>query len=159
MNLVENNDGHFHPLVPVGEVRKSIDRDKHLTAVKSNRGRKPFEITETVLLAVEHYAARGLNLKQIADCIGISYQTLNEKKKENSDLTDAIERGRSFGISEITDALYTKAKKGDILAIKYFLNNRSKDQDGNNDWSEKPEVQINNDKAIIFLVDEDDMNA
>jgi hypothetical protein len=154
MNIEENNDGHWHPLVVVGEVIKKIATGRHLTLVKSNAGRKAFEVTETVLLAVEHYAARGLNNKQMAACLGISYQTFNEKKKQFSEFSDAIERGQAFGISEITDALYTKAKKGDIFAIKYFLNNRSKQ-----DWSEKPEIEVNNNTQVNIIIDNEDLNA
>jgi hypothetical protein len=87
-------------------------------------GRPKYKITTKVCREAEEYAAQGLTLKQIANNLGIHRDTLNEKKKENSDFSDSVARGRDRGIAEVTNALYKGAIDGDISAIKYFLNNR-----------------------------------
>ena len=94
------------------------------------RGRPSFEITPEIIERVEELAGQGLPKYQIAHLIGISYETFNEKAKEFSDFSDAIERGKAQGIETMTNALFHKAQTGDTAAIKYYLNNRS------DDWSE-----------------------
>ena len=103
-------------------------------------GRPKFEITEKVIKKARKYAAQGLTKRQVAHCLGISHQTLNEKSKEFSALSDAIVEGRDEGIKTVTNALYTKASEGDVPAIKYFLNNRDNDT-----WKDRRE-----DKVVII---------
>ena len=74
------------------------------------RGRPPFEITEEVCKKAKSLAAQGMNLEQIADCLGISYQTLNEKKKEFSYFSDSIKEGAAQGIGIITNKLFERGK-------------------------------------------------
>lgn len=75
---------------------------------------------------VESLAARGLTLEQIANCLGISYQTLNEKSKEYAEFADAIKRGRDKGISIVANALFEGAKSGNTTAQIFFLKARAK---------------------------------
>ena len=102
---------------------------------KSNAGRPPFKITEAICKKAESLAAQGLTLEQTAHTLGISYQTLNEKRKEFAEFSDAIELGRSKGIATVTNALFNKAKDGDVPAMKYYLNNRD-----NGNWQERVAV-------------------
>jgi len=80
----------------------------------------------------ESLAAQGLTLEQIALTLGISYQTLNERKKEYVDFSEAIELGKAKGIATVTNALFGKAKDGDVPAMKYYLNNRD-----NGNWKDR----------------------
>jgi transcriptional regulator with XRE-family HTH domain len=102
-------------------------------------GRPKFEITEKITIKAEKFAKQGLTLEQIAHNLGISYDTLNERRKENPEFSEAIERGKSKGIEVITNALFEKAESGDVSAIKYFLNNRD-----NNNWKDKIESVVTN---------------
>jgi hypothetical protein len=95
-------------------------------------GRPKFEITPEVLKKTEKLAAQGLDKSQIARVLGICYQTLNEKTKEFSEFSEAIEEGKAKGVATITNALFVKAKGGDVNAQKYFLNNRN-----NENWKDK----------------------
>lgn len=122
-------------------------------------GRPPFEITEQVLKKVETLAAQGLNYKQIGHVLGISHETFIKKRQEFSELTDAIERGRSKGVATITNALFEKAKSGDVNAAKYFLNNRD-----NNNWADRTEninrnIDETPEKPISEIDDEDELEA
>ena len=94
-------------------------------------GRPAFEITKEVLKKVETLAAQGLTLRETALALGISYQTLNEKSKEYSDFSEAIDAGRAKGVAQVANALFQKAIGGDVTAQKHYLNNRG---DG---WSER----------------------
>lgn len=95
-------------------------------------GRPPYEITPEIIAEVEKLASQGLNLRQISTCLGIHYDTLNEKRKAFSEFNDAIGRGRVAGIKKVTDALIERCAVGDVSAIKYYLNNRDRDQ-----WQDK----------------------
>ena len=89
------------------------------------RGRPQFEITEDVIKKVESLASQGLTLDQIARVLGICYQTLNEKKKEFSDFSDAIASGQAKGVAAISNALFNNAKKGNTTAQMFYLKNRA----------------------------------
>ena len=88
-------------------------------------GRPKFEITPKIMEKVEVYAAQGLTLKEIAHCLGISYQTLNTRKKELAEFDSAIERGQAKGMATISNALFVAGKDGNITAQIFYLKNRS----------------------------------
>lgn len=77
---------------------------------------------------VETLASQGLSTKQIADCLGIARSTLYEHKKKNSDISDALKRGRSNGLREVTNALMENARSGNVTAQIFYLKNRDPDK-------------------------------
>ena len=111
-------------------------------------GRPPFEVTQAVLDRVEHCASIGLNLGQTAAVLGISYETLNERRKEFPEINQIIEKGKSIGVEGVAGALHDKAMSGDITAIKYYLGNRAKD-----DWSDRQGITIDGqlDTTVEFI--------
>ena len=98
----------------------------------SKGGAPAFEITDQVCKKAESLAAQGLTLEQTAHALGISYQTLNEKRKQYDKFSEAIALGKSKGIATVTNALFNKAKDGDVPAMKYYLNNRD-----NANWKDR----------------------
>lgn len=94
------------------------------------RGRPEWIPTEESIEQVESYAALGLTKEQIAHCLGISYQTLNEKTKEYSDFSDAIKRGSSKGIAMVANELTKNVKLGNVTAQIFYLKARA-------NWSDK----------------------
>ena len=96
-------------------------------------GRPAFEITEDVISRVEKLAAKGLSRDQIAWSLGIHPATLYKKKAQNTELSDAIKRGESSGLEEITNSLYKNAKKGNVTAQIFYLKCRSPSQ-----WNDRP---------------------
>jgi hypothetical protein len=128
---------------------------KQITVIEGGkRGRKAFRITDEMLNAVTVYASHGLWKKDIARCLGISYQTFNEHFKKNPDLVDAYELGESMGVADVSCALYQQAIRGESWAVKFYLNNRRPEQ-----WKDKPEVDVNVNHGITLVVDEIDMRA
>lgn len=103
------------------------------------RGAPKFEITDQIIKDAETFAEKGLTLEQIAHCLGISYQTLNEKKKEFADFSDAIKRGQANGIRKVANKVFDKAIEGDMTAAIFYLKARAK-------WSDKPEVEAFNEE-------------
>ena len=90
-------------------------------------GRPPFEITEEICNEAKELASHGLTLEQIAYSLGICYDTLNEKRKEFPQFSEAIKAGKAEGIKTIANSLYSKAKEGDNVAMIFYLKNRDPD--------------------------------
>jgi hypothetical protein len=106
--------------------------------MKNKGGRPKFLITKEVMDKAESLAARGLTLEQTASCLGISYQTLNERKKEYVEFSDAIKKGQHKGISIIANALFESAKKGNTAAQIFYMKARA-------DWKDHG-IEINHNK-------------
>jgi len=73
------------------------------------------------LKQVESLAANGLTQEQIAAALGISESTLTKRKKENTDFTDAIKRGKAKGIALVTNKLMESIKGGNMTGMIFFL--------------------------------------
>ena len=73
------------------------------------------------LKQVESLAANGLTQEQIASALGISESTLTKRKKENTDFTDAIKRGKAKGIALVTNKLMESIKGGNMTGMIFFL--------------------------------------
>jgi hypothetical protein len=94
-------------------------------------GRPAWMPTPDAIEKVEGYAALGLTKEQIASCLGISYQTLNEKTKEYTEFADAIKRGLDKGIARMANLLIKHAEAGSIPSVIFFLKARAKWSDQN----------------------------
>jgi len=73
------------------------------------------------LAKVESLAANGLTHEQIAAALGISESTLTKRKKENTDFTDAIKKGKAKGIALVTNKLMESIKGGNMTGMIFFL--------------------------------------
>lgn len=120
--------------------KKPAKKPAKKTATKKKKkktGRPSFKITKAKIKKAGKLAAGGLTKKEIATCLGIHYDTLNEKAKEFSEFSEAIEKGRADSIANVVSAVYKKALTGDIPAAKYFLNNRNPER-----WKDKREHHV-----------------
>ena len=89
-------------------------------------------------------AAFGLNLKQCATIIGIGAQTLERRLKEDSQLLNMVEAGRSIAINNVAEALYTKATVDrDTTAMIFFLKCRAR-------WKEPRPEDIEHEERSNF---------
>ena len=102
---------------------------------KRKPGRPPFKITKEVLRKAEGFASRGMTQMQIADALGINYDTLMKYKNLNTDFLEAIKAGQAKGIAEITNALFNQGKNGNTSAAIFYLKNRA-------GWADKQEVDM-----------------
>lgn len=90
---------------------------------------------EIDLSMVESLATQGLTNQQIADSLGISERTLQNRKKDNAEFAEAIKKGKAKGIAVVTNALMKKIKSGNVTAMIFFL----KTQGG---WKENNQLEI-----------------
>ena len=106
-----------------------------MAKAKNLVGRPKFEITEEILKKTESLMAKGLTKEQCAGMLGVSVSTFMLYQAQNSEFSDAIKRGQSIGIDQVTNALYEKATVDkDNTAIIFYLKNRA-------GWVDKQEVQ------------------
>ena len=96
-------------------------------------GKPPWIPTPEIIKKAEEYAALGLTKAQIASCLGIHYDTLNNKTKQYDDFNDAIKRGLDRGIAKYANLLLEHAKDGNSSSVIFFLKARAK-------WSDNAAV-------------------
>jgi len=94
----------------------------------SYNGRKPgatkLKLTEDDLAKIETLAGYGLTLAQIAGYLGVHYTTLNNYRKDNSDLNARIEKGLAKAAAAVTQSLHSQAKNGNVSAAIFWCKTR-----------------------------------
>ena len=86
------------------------------------------------LLKIEGWARDGLTEDQISHNMGISRETLNQWKKQFSDISDALKKGKEVVDYMVENALFKNAIEGNVTAQIFWLKNRKPDK-----WRDKPE--------------------
>ena len=81
----------------------------------------PQKKIEIDLKKVELLAARGLSFEQIATALGISDKTLLKRRRENSEVSEAIKRGKERGIAQVANKLFDQALAGNTTAMIFYL--------------------------------------
>lgn len=99
-------------------------------------GRPPFEVTPAMLVQMETMAGLGLTVDQIADVLGTSERTLFRRKAQQDAVLAAWKRGRAKAQLAVGEALFKKAKTGDVPAIRWWEMTRA-------GRAEKTEVSVN----------------
>lgn len=80
-------------------------------------GRPEYKVTQEVIDKVYSLARLLLNMKQIAACLGIGYETLFAKKRQFKKFSDAIKKGRADGLAELAADLRQHQKATPAVAI------------------------------------------
>ena len=80
------------------------------------------------LLIMEGLARDGATLKQIAEGLGISYNSLLNLRADYKDVYNAIRKGKEVVDYAVENALLKKALDGDVTAIMFWLKNRKPSQ-------------------------------
>nr|DAO35473.1 MAG TPA: terminase small subunit [Caudoviricetes sp.] len=76
------------------------------------------------LRKVEEYAQVCDNEEEIANALGISYSTLQSRKRENEDFRSAIKRGKAKANVFVGGKLMEKIKSGDTASIIFYMKSR-----------------------------------
>lgn len=77
-------------------------------------GRKPIEVTSSMLQEVERLATLGLNEAQISESLGMSYTAFQSKK---SHFSESLKRGKAELRARVSEALLSKIDEGDTTAL------------------------------------------
>lgn len=84
------------------------------------------------LVLVEGWARDGLTDVQIAKNIGIQQSTFYDWKLKHVEFSEALKRSKDVADYEVENALFKKAKMGDVTAQIFWLKNRKPKQ-----WRDK----------------------
>jgi len=94
--------------------------------MKRKGGRPKWVPSAEDINKAETYAKAGLTEEQIAHALGICYDTLNNKKKEYVEFSEAIKRGKALGIGIVASELMKLCvKEGNVTAMIFFLKTRA----------------------------------
>ena len=113
------------------------------TKIPKKRGRKPIIIDHE---RDEYLASLNLGIMDICRSIGVGWDTFNKhRNKKNSELSDALARGRAKGLQLATSKLMEKIEDGDFNSIQFYLKSADRDT-----WAEKTQVDHNLNLAGIL---------
>lgn len=63
---------------------------------------------------------QGMTLEQISDYFGISFQTLNERRKEIPEFADAFKKGRGNAFAYVTGKIMNHIENGNLTAAIFY---------------------------------------
>jgi DNA-binding XRE family transcriptional regulator len=129
------------------EMEETVETVTGENKPKSNAGRPAWIPSEEELEKVVKLASQGMTQAQIADCLGIAYQTISGKKKEFPELDEAIKKGKALGISYVTNKLMAKVGAMDTTSILFYL----KCQAGWKEASAMDEIAANGGKLELII--------
>lgn len=104
---------------------------------------KPF--IQIDLDKVEAYASRGLTQEQIALALGVSRSTMMRRLR-NKDFKEAYERGKAKGEVAVSNALFDKAVKGNVVACIFILKSRY-------GWREDQNINVTTQTPLKIVID------
>ncbi len=87
----------------------------------AKRGPKEWEPDEKDIAHIESLAGQGLTLEDIAHVLGKGQSTFCKYKKQNSEIEEAIKRGKSKAYGFVTGKLFEQIKSGNLTAIIFYL--------------------------------------
>ena len=103
------------------------------TKTPKRRGRKPINIDYA---QVEHLASLNLGIMSICKALDIGWDTFDKhRKKKNSELSEALERGKAKGLQRATSKLMEKIEDGEFQAIQFYLKSADREK-----WAERAEI-------------------
>lgn len=97
----------------------------------------PRQKIEIDLQKVEDLAAQGLTFEQIATCLGTTDRTLLNRRKESSEVSEAIKRGRERGVALAASQLQNLIAQGNLGAVIFYLKAKG-------GWTEKQVIEQKN---------------
>lgn len=101
------------------------------------------------IIIIKSWARNGLTDSDIAKNMGISRSTLSIYKKKSAEFNAAISESKEVADMVIENALYEKAKRGDVTAMIYWLKNRRGEK-----WRDKPSEKGERDGGGVIVMPE-----
>ena len=110
-------------------------------------GRKKIKLnTPEILEKITELGSQGLTSGQIARSLGVSWDTLDRRKKEYEEIAEAIKKGEALGINKVTNALMQSATNDkNVTAQIFYLKNRDPQR-----WADRQEHNFNLDLRGIL---------
>ena len=99
------------------------------------------------LILLEGWARDGLTYEQISNNMGIDTSTLWDWRKKNSNISNALKKGKEVVDFEVENALLKNALSGNVTAQIFWLKNRKKLE-----WRER--IEYTTDDKEVSKLDE-----
>jgi DNA-binding XRE family transcriptional regulator len=99
---------------------------------------------------IELLAANGLTLDEMAAALGVSRDTLLERRKDTPEFDAAIRKGKAGLKSEIANILTERARKGDMTAVIWLEKTRFGYREN---MPPEPAPHIDKDTAVALLLE------
>ncbi len=96
---------------------------------------------------IRDWVRNGATEEEIALRLGISRDSLYAYKREFSEFSDTIKKGKEYTDGEVENALLKSALAGSVTAQIFWLKNRRPDK-----WSDKPEERGHEDRQLNINV-------
>ena len=114
---------------------------------KGKPGRKKIKLNdEESLRKIVELGAQGLTSGQIAKCLGVSWSTIDRRRKEFGEIEEAIKKGEALGVQQVSNALMRSAVEDkNVTAQIFYLKNRAPDQ-----WADRQEINYNLDLKNVL---------
>ena len=104
------------------------------TKTPKKRGRKPIVIDYD---RVEYLASLNMGIMDICKSLNVGWDTFNKHRiKKNSELAEALDKGKAKGLQLATSKLMEKIQDGEFNAIQFYLKSADRDT-----WAEKQTVE------------------
>jgi len=104
------------------------------TKTPKKRGRKPIVIDYE---RVEYLASLNMGIMDICKSLNVGWDTFNKHRiKKNSELAEALDRGKAKGLQLATSKLMEKIQDGEFNAIQFYLKSADRDT-----WADKQTVE------------------
>jgi hypothetical protein len=140
------------PLPPKQTTKGAKKVTQEPKQVKGKAGRPKWKPSKENLEQVEGWAAAGATGKQIAEALGISFETLRVSKKRYPAFLAAVKRGEAKGLLEAVKNLRDLRLSGNLGATIFYLKNK-----GGGEWKDvwdlKAKVENNPDKKLEDMTD------
>lgn len=108
-----------------------------------------WEDVKDKLTLVEGWARDGLTDEQIAEKLNISKDTFYKYKKNHTDFSDSLKKGKEVVDYQVENALLRNALEGNTTAQIFWLKNRKPKQ-----WKDKIDFENEANKETIKKLDE-----
>jgi len=105
-------------------VAASQEVTSKVTLVARNEAGQSRRVTDAGAAVVERMAANGNSNTSIAKALNIARSTLDEIRKRQPEVEEALARGRAALEDELSDILMTHARDGNVVAAIYLTKAR-----------------------------------
>ena len=114
---------------------------------KGKPGRKKILLNDKESLEkIVQLGAQGLTSGQIARCLGVSWSTIDRRRKEFAEIEEAIKKGEALGVQKVSNALMRSAiEDKNVTAQIFYLKNRAPKE-----WADRQEVNHNLDLKNVL---------
>ena len=107
------------------KLQKTQKPESDKSRVSHTKMGRPTLFKDDILKQAETLAGYGLTQEQMAEVWKVSDRSLRRWKKKNPEFGPALSRGKRAANLTMTQKLFKRgATDGDVVAIKYWLNNR-----------------------------------